>query len=71
MSTVAEIKTAASKLPVAERLKLLEHLAHDSVILRRQKTRLRAEIDDGVRDHKDGRFIEIATAVALDLLAKK
>ena len=64
MSTVAEIKAAASKLSVAERLKLLEHLAHDSAILRRQKSRLRTEIDEGVRDHREGRFIEITTAAA-------
>jgi hypothetical protein len=64
MFTVAEIKAAAGKLPVAERLKLFEHLAHDAAIRRQQLARLRAEINKGVRDHEAGRFIEITSAAA-------
>ena len=64
MPTVTEIKVAAGKLPVAERLKLFEHLAHDAAIRRQQLTRLRAEITEGIRDHEAGRFIEITSAAA-------
>lgn len=62
MPTVAEVQAAADKLPVLGRVQLLEHLAQDEAVRRKQIARLRAAIDEGMRDHAEGRFIEIKSA---------
>ena len=63
MTTVAEVQAAADKLSVAGRVQLLEHLAQDDTVRRKQLARLRAMIAEGERDHAEGRFIEITSAV--------
>jgi hypothetical protein len=62
MSTVAKIKAAVKKLSVKQRTDLLVHLAMDKAVRKEQLTRLRAAVDEGIRDHKAGRFIEINSA---------
>lgn len=59
MPTAAQIKAAARRLPVADRADLLVDLAMDAAVRKEQLKRLRAMIDEGIRDHKEGRFIEI------------
>lgn len=59
MLTAAEIKAAARKLPVKDRADLLTALAMDKAVQKERLARLRAEIVEGVRDHAEGRFIEI------------
>lgn len=59
MPTVAEIKAAARKLPVKDRADLLTDFARDKAVQKEQLARLRAAIDEGIRDHTEGRFIEI------------
>lgn len=65
MATVAEIKAAASKLPVKHRTDLLEHLAQDPAVQRQQLTRLRAAVEEGERDLAEGRYIEINSKAEL------
>jgi predicted transcriptional regulator len=62
MPTVAEIQAAARKLPVKHRTDLLEHFAQDPAIQTEQLARLRAAVEAGMRDHTEGRFIEINSA---------
>jgi hypothetical protein len=62
MPTVAEIKAAARKLPVKHRTDLLEDFAQDPAIQKEQLARLRAAVEEGMRDHAEGRYIEINSA---------
>ena len=62
MSTVAEIKAAARKLPIKDRADLLADLSMDAAVRKEQLARLRAAVGEGVRDHTEGRYIEITTA---------
>lgn len=62
MPTVAAIKAAVRKLPVAARTDLLADLGMDAAVRKEQLTRLRAAIDEGMRDHDEGRYIEIKSA---------
>ena len=62
MPTIAAIKAAARKLPVKHRTDLLEDLARDEAVHREQISRLRAAVEEGMRDHAEGRYIEINTA---------
>lgn len=59
MPTVARIKAAARKLPVSDRADLLTDFAKDDAVRKEQLQRLRAAIDEGIRDHSEGRFVEI------------
>ncbi len=61
MSTVAQIKAAARKLPVKDRADLLNDFSNDAAVRKEQLSRLRAEIAEGIRDHADGRYIEVTT----------
>ena len=62
MPTIAEIKAAASKLPVKHRTDLLVQLAEDKAVQKEQLARLRTAVEEGIRDHNEGRYIEIKTA---------
>lgn len=62
MPTVAEIKAAARRLPVKHRTDWLEDFAQDPAIQKEQLARLRAAVEEGRRDHAEGRYIEINTA---------
>ena len=62
MPTVAEIKAAARKLPIKDRADLLADLSMDAAVRKEQLARLRAAVGEGVRDHTEGRYIEITTA---------
>lgn len=62
MSTLAEIERAIRKLPPKQRTDLLESLARDRSVEREQRSRLRALVEAGVRDHAAGRTIEIKSA---------
>jgi hypothetical protein len=61
MPSAAEIKTAARKLPVADRTDLLVDLAMDAAVRKEQIKRLRAAVAEGIRDHAEGRYIELNT----------
>jgi len=65
MPTVAEIKTAARKLPVKDRADLLEQLAQDPAIQKEQLTRLRTAVEEGERDLAEGRYTEINSKAEL------
>ena len=65
MPTVAEVKAAADKLPVAARVELLEHLAQDKAVARKQLARLRAAVEEGDRDLAEGRYTEVRSAAEL------
>lgn len=62
MPTAAQIKTAARKLPVKDRVDLLESFAQDRAVRQEQVARLRTLLDEGERDHREGRFVEIRSA---------
>ncbi len=62
MPTIAEIKAAARRLPVKHRADLLVQLADDKAVQKEQLARLRAAVDEGIRDHEQGRTIEIRNA---------
>lgn len=62
MPTKAQIKAAARKLPVADRADLLQEFAQDEKVRKEQLARLRALIEEGARDQREGRFIEIKSA---------
>ena len=65
MPTVAEIKTAARKLPVRDRADLLVDFAMDEAVQKEQLVRLRAAVAEGIADHAAGharRVIAIAAA---------
>lgn len=62
MPTIAAIKAAARKLPVKHRTDLLEDLVKDQAVRKEQIARLRAMVEEGVRDHDAGRYIAIRTA---------
>lgn len=59
MPTVAAIKAAARKLPVADRTDLLVDLAMDAAVRKEQLARIRAAIDEGDLDLAEGRYTEI------------
>ena len=61
MPTVAEIKTAARKLPVRDRADLLVDFAMDEAVQKEQLVRLRAAVAEGIADHAAGRYIELVT----------
>ena len=61
MPTIAEIKAAARKLPVKHRTDLLEAFAMDEAVRKEQLARLRAAVEEGMRDFREGRYIEIRT----------
>ena len=61
MSTVAEIRAAARKLPVADRVDLFVDLAMDDAVQKAQLARLRAAIAEGMADHAAGRYTELVT----------
>jgi cytosine/adenosine deaminase-related metal-dependent hydrolase len=61
MSTVAEIRAATRKLPVADRVDLFVDLAMDDAVQKAQLARLRAAIAAGVADHAAGRYTELVT----------
>lgn len=65
MPTVAEIKTAARKLPVKDRVDLLEQLAQDPAIRKEQLARLRTAVEEGERDLTEGRYTEIKSKTEL------
>lgn len=69
MSTVAEVKAAARKLPVKDRTDLAEALAMDDAVTKERLARLRAMIDEGDRDLAEGRYITIRTAADLRALS--
>ena len=62
MPTVAAIKSAARRLPVADRTDLLVDLAMDDAVRKEQLARLRAMLAEGERDLAEGRYIEITSA---------
>lgn len=68
MPTVAAIKAAARKLPVADRTDLLVDLAMDAAVRKEQLTRLRAAIDEGDLDLAEGRSTEINSQAELRAL---
>ena len=68
MPTIAEIKAAASKLPVKHRTDLLVQLAEDKAVQKEQLARLRALSDEGDRDLAEGRCIEINSKADLRAL---
>lgn len=61
MPTKAQIKAAARKLPAADRADLLEEFARDKAVQEEQLARLRAMIEEGEKDLREGRYIEIKT----------
>jgi hypothetical protein len=61
MSTVAELQTAVKRLPAADRVALFQWLSRDRAVRARELAALRAAVDEGIRDHEEGRFIEIRT----------
>ena len=61
MPTVAEIKTAARKLPVRDRADLLVDFAMDEAVQKEQLVRLRAAVAEGIADHAAGRYIVLVT----------
>lgn len=65
MSTTAQIKAAARKLPVADRADLLETFVRDAGVRKESQARLRALIDEGDRDLAAGRVIEVRNAAEL------
>ena len=65
MPTKAQIKAAARKLPVADRADLLQEFAQDEKVRKEQLTRLRAMIEEGDRDHREGRYTEIRSSAKL------
>jgi hypothetical protein len=64
MPSVAAIKAAVNKLPIADRADLLVDLAQDGAVRKEQLNRLRAAVAEGIRDHAEGRFSEIKSAAA-------
>jgi hypothetical protein len=65
MPTKAQIKAAARKLPVADRADLLQEFAQDEKVRKEQLARLRAMIEEGDRDHREGRYTEIRDSAEL------
>jgi acyl-CoA reductase-like NAD-dependent aldehyde dehydrogenase len=61
MPTVADVRAAVKKLSVKQRTDLLVQLAEDKAVQKEQLARVRAAVQDGVRDHEEGRFTEIKT----------
>lgn len=61
MPTVAEVQAAVKKLSVKQRTDLLVQLAEDKAVRKEQLARLRAAVQEGIRDHEEGRFTEIKT----------
>ncbi len=61
MPYVAEIKTAARKLPGRDRPDLLVDFAMDDDVQKVRLARLRAAVAEGVADHAAGRYIELVT----------
>ena len=68
MPTIAEIKAAASKLPVKHRTDLLVQFAEDKAVQKERLTRLRALVDAGDRDIAEGRSLEIKSKADLRAL---
>lgn len=65
MPTIAKIKAAARRLPVKDRVDLLEQFAQDPAIQKDQIARLRAAVEEGERDLAEGRYTEINSKAEL------